>query len=141
MVQVIWMPYHDIAHQLPAICVRDRAIWRARTTIICYHIVQWHLPDRVLRQFGLHQHIPDDVQKLTHKKGTRAHIWRPRYTAYMATWNNRYQLIAQEKPPRIHIAVYMTWYWGITRRWIFTATEPPENYMPQGQYVRDMVFF
>jgi hypothetical protein len=34
------------------ICRRDQDLWTAVVPPICYYIVEWHLPIRVVRQFG-----------------------------------------------------------------------------------------
>jgi hypothetical protein len=33
---------------LNAICKRNHDLWRAKLPLICYYIVEWHLPNRVL---------------------------------------------------------------------------------------------
>jgi hypothetical protein len=37
---------------LDAISMRNQDLWRAELPLICYYIVQWHLPTHMLRQFG-----------------------------------------------------------------------------------------
>ena len=37
-------------------CTEASQIWRARAPVICFEIVELHLPDRVLCQFGLMHH-------------------------------------------------------------------------------------
>jgi hypothetical protein len=37
---------------LNAIFKHDQDLWRAELLLICYYIVEWHLPNHVLRQFG-----------------------------------------------------------------------------------------
>jgi hypothetical protein len=32
-----------------AICTRDQDLWTAVLLLICYYIVEWHLPIRVVR--------------------------------------------------------------------------------------------
>ncbi|KAI0500775.1 hypothetical protein KFK09_018992 [Dendrobium nobile] len=52
--QVIWQPYTpDIQAQVAQICLSGADIWTARVPLISWKRVEWHLPDRVLRQFGL----------------------------------------------------------------------------------------
>jgi len=61
--QVIWQPYDTDeveAMGLNSICKRDSELWRAEVPLIYYYVVEWHLPNRVLRQFGKLQ--PVDVQ-------------------------------------------------------------------------------
>jgi hypothetical protein len=37
---------------LNAICRHDHDLWTVVLPLICYYIVEWHLPIRVVRQFG-----------------------------------------------------------------------------------------
>jgi hypothetical protein len=37
---------------LNTICKHDQNLWRVELPLICYYIVEWHRPIRVLRQFG-----------------------------------------------------------------------------------------
>jgi hypothetical protein len=53
--QVTWQPYKTNVVQdmgLNAICMHDQDLWTALLPLICYYIVEWHLPIRVVRQFG-----------------------------------------------------------------------------------------
>ncbi|KAH0656021.1 hypothetical protein KY285_030903 [Solanum tuberosum] len=57
--QFIWELYSsDIIESLPEYCRVGRDIWHARVPIFCWDVVEVHLPDRVMRQFGLVQEIP-----------------------------------------------------------------------------------
>jgi len=56
--QVIWMSYDSPEFQsiyLSPMCYRDMHYWRCNVPLLCYYIVEWHLPIRVMRQFGLLQ--------------------------------------------------------------------------------------
>jgi hypothetical protein len=53
--QVTWQPYETNEVQdmaLNAICRHDQDLWMAVLPLICYYIVEWHLPIHVVRQFG-----------------------------------------------------------------------------------------
>ena len=51
--QVLWKPYTtDLIAHLPTICQADEEIWRTMLPLICFDIIEWHRPERVLRQFG-----------------------------------------------------------------------------------------
>ncbi|RVX07230.1 Serine/threonine-protein phosphatase 7 long form-like [Vitis vinifera] len=57
--QVLWESYMgDLVAHLLAISLADQEIWRTMSPLICFDIVEWHRPERVLRQFGLQQGIP-----------------------------------------------------------------------------------
>ena len=52
---VDWTPYDSVLDRLPSITQRDRHVWLARVPLIHFWTVQYHYPDRVMRQFGLRQ--------------------------------------------------------------------------------------
>ncbi|KAG9458292.1 hypothetical protein H6P81_002800 [Aristolochia fimbriata] len=63
---VKWQPYLDFMQRPPAICVEGGRIWLSRTPLICFEIVELHVPDRVMLQFGLEQVTPsEDVEHVT----------------------------------------------------------------------------
>ena len=42
---------------LPDRCHHSEEVWTYLDPLICFHIVEWYLPDNVLRQFGMLQII------------------------------------------------------------------------------------
>ncbi|RVW20358.1 Serine/threonine-protein phosphatase 7 long form-like [Vitis vinifera] len=51
--QALWEPYTaDLIAHLPAICQADEEIWRTMLPLICFDIIKWHRPERVLHQFS-----------------------------------------------------------------------------------------
>nr|CAB3471906.1 unnamed protein product [Digitaria exilis] len=73
--QVEWTPYrhNELAAHLSFMCTRDQDLWRTPVPMICYYIVEWHLPHRVTRQFGKRQ-IND---------------WRVTHQDYLHMWEQR----------------------------------------------------
>ena len=59
--QVVWQPYEAELGHLPAFCVAGRDMWTARVPLVCFWLVEKHTPDRVIRQFGMIQEIPRNV--------------------------------------------------------------------------------
>ena len=57
----MWQPYEDEYKNLPPWCVAGRAVWTAIVPLVCFHLVEKHTPDRVVRQFGMIQEIPHHV--------------------------------------------------------------------------------
>ncbi|KAD5960254.1 hypothetical protein E3N88_11726 [Mikania micrantha] len=45
--QFVWKPYDDILHQLPDMCRNGQDCWRSQTFLICWHIVEPHLPSKM----------------------------------------------------------------------------------------------
>ncbi|XP_020112481.1 serine/threonine-protein phosphatase 7 long form homolog [Ananas comosus] len=47
--QITWRPYDDtVLETLPPFCLAGSQVWRSRTTLVCFHIIELHHPDRVL---------------------------------------------------------------------------------------------
>ena len=83
---VTWEPYTDtVLQSLPLICTTRAHIRRARTPIICVENVEMLVPDRVLRRFGMNQHIFDPVSRLIRvdRSKYRLHDWSVETNAYI----------------------------------------------------------
>ncbi|KAM3193101.1 hypothetical protein ACQJBY_069958 [Aegilops geniculata] len=75
--QVEWQPYgaddslgYTPEFKINPMCLRDRDLWLMRCPLICNWDVEFHLPHRVFRQFGLFQpHPPEwvDTDKALHR--------------------------------------------------------------------------
>ncbi|XP_021725271.1 serine/threonine-protein phosphatase 7 long form homolog [Chenopodium quinoa] len=59
--QITWDPYvPELVDVMPAHLLEHQGEWRARVPLICFEVVESHLPDRVMRQFRLQQPIPQN---------------------------------------------------------------------------------
>ncbi|KAM3260464.1 hypothetical protein ACQJBY_051620 [Aegilops geniculata] len=131
--QITWDPYKpSLIDGLPALCTVGSAVWRSRTPLICFQIVEMHVPDRVLLQFGMMQHIPDQVDAIERvtMQGKTDEDWSTYHDRYIKQWDNRLhsvagQQIAVNSDPTHARNCYLEWYWQITRRWISTPVECP----------------
>ena len=63
--QVIWEPYGTVGNVGVGVwfdvnrkCTEEAHLWRIRAPLICFYAVEFHLPQRVMRQFGLYQETP-----------------------------------------------------------------------------------
>ncbi|KAG9442052.1 hypothetical protein H6P81_017906 [Aristolochia fimbriata] len=137
--QVNWQPYQDFMQGLPAICVEGRRIWLSRTPLICFKIVELHVPDRVMLQFRLEQVTPpEDVEYVTRisRKGQAREDWALYHRDYIARWEAREESVVMDSrahTPRHAPSDYMRWYLGATRRFIAPPpTEPAMIYHPRG---------
>uniref|UniRef100_A0A2N9H4W6 Aminotransferase-like plant mobile domain-containing protein n=1 Tax=Fagus sylvatica TaxID=28930 RepID=A0A2N9H4W6_FAGSY len=125
--QVVWQPYSDeVIADLPEYCTVGKEIWRTVAPLICFHIVEKHYPDRVMRQFGMQQHIPSDVntdEKLhsIDLRGQGQKNWEHSHAPHIELWQNRREHIASADP-QVDLMdendEYMKWYRRITRRFI-----------------------
>ncbi|KAL5130685.1 Serine/threonine-protein phosphatase 7 long form [Glycine soja] len=80
--EFVWEPYTaTVMAALPPICVVGSVAWFAVVPLICFHVVEWHQPDRVLRQFGLQQPIPG-FEQYTCPSFNCLWAWRPRSIKY-----------------------------------------------------------
>ena len=90
----MWQPYEVDLGCLPAFCVVGRDIWTTRVPLVCFCIVETHLPDRVLRQFGLAQErldhvVYDDRLHRIDLHGKVEKNWREEHGPYILTWDMR----------------------------------------------------
>ena len=66
LVQVNWEPYEGeqaTPFMLSIMCSRDDDLYRMICPLICFYAVEYHLPHRVARQFGIRQLWP--VQQIS----------------------------------------------------------------------------
>ncbi|XP_030924492.1 serine/threonine-protein phosphatase 7 long form homolog [Quercus lobata] len=122
--QVVWQPYEDEYENLPLWCVAGRAVWTAIVPLVCFHLVEKHTPDRVVRQFGMIQEIPRHVNTdpVLHAIDLRGKIgvdWMRRHAMHLTDWGHRLQRHCQAvlgDMPLQH--EYFDWFTRITRRFI-----------------------
>ena len=84
----------------------DQAYWLARVPLICFWIVAWHYPERVMRQFGLFQSVPPpnphswtDLQalnKIGHYPKTSTN-WSIKHAPYIGMWDHPH-IINETRP-------------------------------------------
>ena len=93
--QFLWEPYTaNVMPMLPPICLVGSVAWCAVVPLICFHVVEWHQPDRVLRQFGMQQPIlgcpsqPLNIHDIT-LKDKQDENWGQLFAPMISQWNNR----------------------------------------------------
>ncbi|KAF7823304.1 serine/threonine-protein phosphatase 7 long form-like protein [Senna tora] len=122
------MPYStpDVAKLIPYYCLNTPEIWRTSVPVICFYIVEWHHADRVLRQFGMTQPIPEppkdlgDLHEVTLKGKTQVD-WYQRHHPWIAQWQAWATTVIESPPATTALtrrSEYMEWYRRHTRRWI-----------------------
>ena len=115
---------------LPADSISSMTLWMARVPLLCFHVCEWHYPDRVRRQFGLvqcipHSCYPDYGTHTTTRRGNLDTDWSVTYQWEVDMWSRRYE-------ERIHSTLvvstdqhyhsqYMDWYRQRTRRFMTVA--------------------
>ncbi|KAF7821755.1 serine/threonine-protein phosphatase 7 long form-like protein [Senna tora] len=93
--QIKWRPYDEdhVSQQILYYCIDNRDIWRANVPFICFHIVEWQCLDRVLRQFGMDQPIPEnpvdiDFLHTLILAGKTSVDWFREHQNYIQVWNH-----------------------------------------------------
>ncbi|KAG6508462.1 hypothetical protein ZIOFF_033836 [Zingiber officinale] len=140
LLQFIWLPYEEhVLELLPSYCTRGRACWRSVTYLICWEIVEAHLPNRVLRQFGMHQPIPIprllDKHVALHKmtRSGRANTnWIETHQQYIDHWRDSLNHVENGELVNdpMHASVeYMSWYW---QRTVIYITNPSQRFSSNG---------
>ncbi|KAA0057535.1 uncharacterized protein E6C27_scaffold497G00050 [Cucumis melo var. makuwa] len=94
--QINWTPYTpDIMASLPVRCQSGQAVWTYVGPLICFHLVEKHQPDRILRQFNMLQTPPaisytDQRLHQIDLRGKHDQDWRRIHAEHIGVWNSRY---------------------------------------------------
>ncbi|KAK9142328.1 hypothetical protein Syun_011728 [Stephania yunnanensis] len=121
---VVWQPYNELMGSLPESYKWSGGSWLSTCPLICFHIVEWHRPERVMRQFGMVQVVPTNCayDAQLHRIELRGHHhenWVTFHASYINMWENRGDTIATAALNEGHDHQdYMTWYRSVTRRFI-----------------------
>ena len=120
----MWQSYEAELEDLPLWCVAGRAVWTATVPLVCFHIIEKHTLNRVVRRFGIIQEIPRDVDtdEVLHKIDLRGKVgvnWMQRHAVHILNWGNRLQrrceAVLGDMPPQHE---YFGWFNRVTQRFI-----------------------
>ena len=120
----MWQPYEAELEDLPQWRVARRAVWTTMVSLVCFHLVEKHTPDRVVHQFGMIQEIPCDVDidTVLHVINLRGKVgvdWMRKHVVHIDEWGNRLQrrceAVLNDMPPQHE---YHDWFKRVTRRFI-----------------------
>ncbi|XP_071938942.1 serine/threonine-protein phosphatase 7 long form homolog isoform X1 [Coffea arabica] len=134
--EFIWRPYTpEVTAQLPSYCLSGQAIWHTVSPLICFSIVEWHLPNRVMRQFGLKQMKPPncDTRRDLHRtdmRGREGYDFEKLHLHHVLLWRDCNQHIIQGEPFDGIMAdddPYLVWYREITRLRIGNPSQKQEE--------------
>ncbi|KAI0511042.1 hypothetical protein KFK09_011660 [Dendrobium nobile] len=146
--QVIWEPYTaEIRAQVPEICTSGQDTWLSRVPLISWKRVEWHLPDRVLRQFG---YCPStDIMPMDPSfvrvdgRGKSDTDWALYHQASIALWESRRAYIVTGEIPGLDydykVKQYLAWFhsWA-TLYMLKPPVDPPSTYYPRSPAERHM---
>ncbi|XP_041990526.1 uncharacterized protein LOC121741690 isoform X2 [Salvia splendens] len=115
---------HANQRTLPDCCVAGRPIWTSITTLICWNMVEPHMPQRVLRQFGiiqpyvqlLHRFHGSDFTKQD-RRGKSGRNWVDYHAHHIQEWDNRHDLVwtdVEYTMEPVATDEYMNWFRQIT---------------------------
>ena len=101
-------------------------MWIARVLLVCFWLVEKRTLDRVLRQFGMVQEIPidvdtDDALHAIDLRGKTKVNWRAKHLGHILVWNSRAQLLchgAQLEGAMSSVHPYFGWYSRVTWRFV-----------------------
>ncbi|KAL0414097.1 UNVERIFIED_CONTAM: Serine/threonine-protein phosphatase 7 long form [Sesamum radiatum] len=126
--QFIWQPYDMDSDRIMAYAADfTPELWRSACPLIFYAIVEIHHPERVFRQFGMRQNIPEmpDSQDMTlHQISCKARTgtdWGVQHILHIRRWQRRRDTIVNRPPifnERHTERGYWDWYNNITRRFV-----------------------
>lgn len=100
----------------------------SRTMLLCFDKAERHLPDRCLRQFGMHQTIPKYVERWERKSRIVDHgaDLMGKLDTALKEWSERWLHIV-EGGNILDEDEYMQWYQKITRKYIGRVTSSVES--------------
>ncbi|PKA52658.1 Serine/threonine-protein phosphatase 7 long form like [Apostasia shenzhenica] len=145
--QMEWQPYtEEILRCLPKICSDGKSIWMARVPLICFGLVEWHVPDRVFRQFGI-QHVtaePLQENKRVDGRGLSHVDWTLHHAIYIMAWNDRHEKVVKamelEMDEETAMAQYIMWYRSQSSPYILQPpNKSPTTYYPRGHIERELI--
>ena len=93
---MVWQLYEVEFENLQSWCVAGKVVWTAMVSLVCFHLVDIHTSDRVIRQFGMIQEIPRDVDIdiMLHAIDLRGKVgldWMRKHAMHIVEWGNRLQ--------------------------------------------------
>ncbi|XP_052874598.1 serine/threonine-protein phosphatase 7 long form homolog [Gossypium arboreum] len=103
-------------------------LWCTNAPIINFNVVEWYHGDRVLRQFGCIQYIPEPPKEVgkvhgINKRGKHGMHWGVVHQRYIAVWDNR-----MGRRPRMDMSSdlqpspeYMQWYFSMGKPYLLGA--------------------
>ncbi|KAJ4717873.1 Serine/threonine-protein phosphatase 7 long form-like protein [Melia azedarach] len=131
-IDIDWTPYKDLDSGIPENVRGDLILGKSRTILICMDKAEWHLPDRCLRQFGLHQSIPTEVQRRESKSNEVDNEvdTSKRMDLEVQEWSNRLQNIVDgvEDGNGTDESEYIHWYSNITRKKVHRQAFAPSQF-------------
>lgn len=127
MGKVTWEPYRDgqvVQLGLSTMCSVDEDLYTMRCPLICFYAVEYHLPHRVARQFGLRQEWPVEpfstsveLHKIDRQKQKKTTDFETLHRDHIDVWELLHENVYANEHPHTNynFRAYLSWYLGVTR--------------------------
>ncbi|VVA98341.1 unnamed protein product [Arabis nemorensis] len=139
---VEWLPYENMdGRYIPDHIRNTLQLGRSKTMLISFDKAERHLPDRCLKQFGLFQGIPEDVQRWVRKsRGVDGGVdLSVKMEAELSEWEMRWENTVPDDVLGVDEADYMRWYMGITRKIVGRPISLSSEFQRTISNVRDIL--
>ncbi|KAL6848121.1 hypothetical protein ACP4OV_022249 [Aristida adscensionis] len=123
--QVVWCSYREERLkelQLAPICTQDSHLWLTQAPLVYFYMVEVYMPERVMRQFGLHQVCPPPLRDTSvelhgYRRGRIHNDWAQKHKTFVDMWEAKEQHVIVEERPYDHANYkdYLRWYRRSTR--------------------------
>ncbi|KAL2534972.1 Aminotransferase-like [Abeliophyllum distichum] len=137
---VDWCPYANISHTvIPEFILNQLILGRSKTMLICFDKAERHLPDRCLRQFGMHQTIPEEVQRWERKtRGVDGGVdLSGKMESELNEWSyRRFHIVEAEED--LDESEYKQWYLKITRKLVGRPVPISSEFQRMNAALRDI---
>ncbi|KAA8521593.1 hypothetical protein F0562_012266 [Nyssa sinensis] len=137
---VEWLPYTNINLMvIPEDIKNNLILGRSKTMLICFDKAERHLPDRCLRQYGMQQPIPQDVQRWERKsRGVDGGVdLSGKMESELSEWSNRHLHIVEDVNG-VDESEYMQWYLKITRKLVGRPIPISSEFQRMNAALRDI---
>ncbi|WVZ58112.1 hypothetical protein U9M48_008418 [Paspalum notatum var. saurae] len=140
--QVEWTPYYreEIEEaELRPLCRRDEDLWRAIVPLIFFVVVEYHIPTRVLRQFGRREVVPPHTVPTDlslHRRGRYSETdWRITHVVHTGRWDARQRVPVEagEAHDEAYFVEYLRWLQAHTR----VRLQPTADHRPMSEVDSD----
>ncbi|XP_072071620.1 serine/threonine-protein phosphatase 7 long form homolog [Arachis hypogaea] len=120
--QFVWVAYvvdRVDPNIIPPEIYMQSVVWSATVPLVSFECIEWHATDRVRRQFGFIQGVPNQEQNLDKAHGEvltgpKNLNWAtaPSHSIWVMHWTNRYHYVLSELsiPSQHPLDTYMNWY-------------------------------
>ncbi|RYR33597.1 hypothetical protein Ahy_A10g048204 [Arachis hypogaea] len=118
--QFVWQAYGigNIDPDVIPLDIRHNSvIWSTTVPLISFECIERHASDRVRRQFGLRQCVPNQERDLgaSHSEvltGPKNQDWANTHSFWVMQWTNRYSHTLSNDLVHLHypLKIYMHWY-------------------------------